>query len=335
MAGIRAIANDQADVTAACDPRADVLQDFCERYGIPNRFASAEEMFASGEVEVALVLTPPAVRDEIIEPAFARGVHLLIEKPFAESAARAVEYVRAADAAGVRLAVGQNFRWFPEHQWLKAQLADPALGPLRYLEHRSFQDRPQPPDQWRARESRLEMAIFSVHLIDRLQWLAEKPPVAVSAVTRKDEAAGLPGEQFTCLIVQFADGLVGHMTSSWLAKGLPTNDMRVDCDNGSVAVRRPGPMAGDAEGRFQLRGGPVRCERFPDPEDARHGPRTYGHSLRAFLTALDAGVDAPHSGRDNLRTMGIMDAAYWSASRGGELVAVREVLGGYDLGGSS
>lgn len=331
MSGFRSVVGDRAVVAAACDPRRDVLHAYCDRYGIPNRFPDAASMVASGEVDVLVVLTPPAIRDEVIDPALEAGVHLLIEKPFAETAERALGYVEAAERGGVHLAVGQNFRWFPEHQWMKRQLDGAGLGRLQYLEARSFQDRPQPAGVWRAEEQRLEMAIFSIHLIDRLQWMAGAAPEAVSAVTRRDESTDLRGEQFTSLIVQFEGGLVGHMTSNWMSRALPINDMRADCELGSVAVERPGPMAGDAAGRVALRGAGPTVERFPDPSDDRHGPRTYGHSLLAFLESIDAGVEAPHSGRDNLRTMGIMDAAYASAARGGALVEVAEVLGGHRL----
>ena len=55
--------------------------------------------------------------------------------------------------------------------------------------------------------------------------------------------------------------------------------------------------------------------------------RCHGHSLGGLLTAVDEDREAVHSDRDNLKTMGIMDAAYLSAERGGALVAVGEALG--------
>jgi len=326
VAGYRAVLGPRAQVVAACDPRADVLADFCDRYGVPGRFPDATAMLAGADLDVLVLLTPPQVREEVLDPAFAAGVHVLVEKPFGPDAVRAAGYVTAAERAGVHLAVGQNFRWFPEHQWMHQQLADPGLGALRSLEARTFQDRPQSPGVWRAAQHRLEMAIFSVHLIDRLQWMAAAAPLAVSALTRRDESGDLPGEQSTHLLVQFEGGVVASMTSTWMARGLPESTMRADLVGGSVAVHRAGPMAGDATGEVQLRGGEVVRASFPDRDDPPHGPRTYGHGLGALLDAVEGGYEAPHSGRDNLATMGIMDAAYLSASRGGALVEVAEVL---------
>lgn len=327
LEGYHSVLGERVKVVAACDPRHDVLSAFANQYSIPGRYDSASSMIDSADLDIVVMLTPPAVRDEVIYPAIARGVNLLIEKPFATSGAKAVEYVAAAEAGGIQLAVSQNFRWFPEQQWLKRRLSASDVGALTYLEARSFQDRPQAPDQWRAAESKLEMAIFSVHLIDRVQWIAPGAPVTVSAVTRRPAESPLPGEQFTSLTVQFDDDMVANMTSSWMSKTLPVNDMRVDSVTGSAVVRRTHPMRGDAYATAKFGNDYVESEIFPELESDLNGTRSYGFSLLAFVDALEAGVSAPHSGRDNLRTMGIMEAAYLSAKRGGDTVSVMEALG--------
>jgi D-apiose dehydrogenase len=321
----RKVADELVDVVAACDPREDVLEEFADRHGIPRRFASAGDLIASGEIDALVLLTPPSVRDEIIFPSIERGIQLLIEKPFGTTGANAVRYTEAAEAGGITLAVGQNFRWFPEYQWLSERLGRADTGAISYLEARSFQNRPQAPDVWRARERKLEMAIYSVHLIDRLQWIAGSAPVAVSAMTRRAPGSELPGEQFSSLLIEFADGFVGHMTSTWLSKGLYVNDFRVDTSTGSAHVRRDLPMHGDATAVAEF-GGEREESVFADSEENPHGTLSYGYSMREFALALREGRQPIHSGRDNLKTMGIMEAAYLSAARGGAPVSLGEAL---------
>lgn len=336
-AGIAAACARRAEVVAVCDPDRAAREAFAAEHPGVEPFAAVEDLLdRAGDgagVDVLLVLTPPAVRDEVVDPALERGVALLVEKPFAGSGAHAADLVRRAESAGVPLAVSQNFRWYPEQQWLAGLLRAGELGPVHLLEHRSFQDRPQALGVWRAAEQRLEMAIFSVHLIDRLQWLAPGAPRTVSALTRRDPASGLPGEQLAALLVSFDHGLVATTTSSWRARGLPTQELRADGERGSARTSREHPMAGPALGELQLRGGEVLREAFDDDGPVTRAHLSYGCSTAALLDALDAGVDAPHSGRDNLRTMGIMDAAYLSASRGGAAVDVEEALGGEVLAG--
>lgn len=324
-AGIRAVAGDLAEVVAACDPREDALAEFCDRHGVPARFATAGELVRSGEVDVVALLTPPAVRDEVLDPAFERGLHVLVEKPFATSGARAVRYVAEAEQAGVTLAVGQNFRWFPEHVWLHERTARPDAGEPTYLEARSFQDRRQEPGVWRARESRLEMAIYSIHLIDRLRWHARRAPVSVSALTRRAPGSDLPGEQLSTMVVAFEGDLVGHLTSTWLARGLPVQELRVDTTTGSFVAAREQPMAGEAVGRAEVAGAAEEVA-FPDDGPVTHAVASYGSSWRELALAVREGREPAHSGRDNLATMGIMEAAYLSAARGGAAVTVAEAL---------
>jgi D-apiose dehydrogenase len=323
-AGYRAVAADELVVTAVCDPRDAVAADFAERWRVPGVFRSVGDVIASGTVDALAVLTPPAIRDEILLPAMEAGIHLLVEKPFAPTARDAARYVDAADRAGVTLSVSQNFRWFPEYRWLADRLRRPDAGRVEYLEARSFQDRPQQPGVWRAEETRLEMAIYSVHLIDRLQWLAPGDPVTVSAVTRPGHSAEVPGEQFSALTVEFDDGAVARMTSSWKSLRLPVQEARVDTDAGSALVTREQPMAGPSRGVAQFGDEPDSAA-FEDDPDASDMIRSYGGSGLEFARAVAEGRDSEHSGRDNLRTMGIMDAAYLSAARGGAPVDLRAV----------
>lgn len=323
MAAYREVLGERCEVTAACDLRDDVLADFCERYAVPHRFSTAQAMISSGTIDVVVALTPPAVRDEIIDPAIEHGVHLFVEKPFGEDAQRCVGYVKDAASAGCLIAVNQD-RWFPEVESTYEVLRDGRLGTTRYVNHDHFQNRPQRPGVWRAAEKRLEMAIFSTHVIDRIQWLAQKNPLTVSAVTRRDPHGDLEGEQFSALLIQFEDGLVATMTSSWLSKSLSESRLRVDADEGSITVTRPHMLMGDARWSMCREGEDTVSKLFLDDG---HFTRCFGRALGELLDGIDEDREPANSGRDNLKTMGIMDAAYLSAERGGEQVAVEEVLG--------
>lgn len=326
LSGYRSVLGELGTVTAACDPRESVLADFAAKWSIPRTFATAGELIDSGEVDVLALLTPPAVRDEVIYPALERGVALLVEKPFGTSGRNAVRYVDAARHAAVPLAVGQNFRWFPEHVRLREEVHSGAIGEVEYIDARCFQDREQKPGVWRAEERKLEMAIFSVHIIDRIQALTSAEPEIVTAVTRRGTDTEIAGEQFTTLIVQFDDGSVGQMTSSWKSRGLPGNVLRVDGKLGSASAERVGPMSGPAGLSVQRRGEQVHQEAFPDDPQDPVAPKTYGYGMKELLMAMAEGREPVHSGRDNLRTMGIMEAAYLSAERAGAPVTTAEAL---------
>jgi len=121
--------------------------------------------------------------------------------------------------------------------------------------------------------------------------------------------------------------MVADMVSSWMSIRLPRNDLRVDTETGSAAVSRMHPMSGEATGAAHFGASAPEHLHFQDSENDSQSSKSYGGSMHAFAHAVRTGHPAPHSGRDNLRTMGIMEAAYLSADRGGAPVHIEEVLG--------
>jgi predicted dehydrogenase len=320
LAGYRAVAAELGEVVAGCDPNRETLDAFCDRYGLAHRFTSPRDLIASGEVDVIGLLTPPVVRAEVIYPALERGISVLVEKPFAESLADAGAFVRAAERGPARLAVNQQLRFMPDVLLARDLIAAGELGELRLVTHDQLQNRTRTRG-WRKDEARLEISIFSIHLLDRVRWLVGRPPEAATAVTRRwsDEVRG---ETFTALTVQFQGGAVGTMVSSWHALALPECRLRIDGTAGSFLSVKREVLADGCQATVQRPG------QEPTVHDCSR-PSAFescmGESMRRLLAAIDAGEEPVHSGRDNLATMAIVDAAYLSASRGGERVELAEL----------
>ena len=66
--GYRAIAGDICEIVAGCDVNRENLDKYCEKYNVPLKFTDPKELIDSGEVDVIALLTPPAVREEVIFP---------------------------------------------------------------------------------------------------------------------------------------------------------------------------------------------------------------------------------------------------------------------------
>ncbi len=321
--GYAGVVGDRVCVTAGCDPDGDRLTAFCDRWAVPHRFDSPEALLGSGEVDAIVLLTPPAVRAEYILPALERDIHVLVEKPFGNSVSECRQYVDAAEASGATLAVSQNLRFYPDIEWAQRTVAAGRLGELTYICHDHHQWRTST-SGWRAEEQRLEIAIFSIHILDRIRWVAGLAPERVSCVTRKGFLAGAPrGEMFTDLRIEFAGGAVGRMTSSWYGRP-PQCLLRVDGKAGSLVTDRRSATAEGASGVLALGEGKPETRSFQ-----REGASTlaFGYSMQHFIDAIEAGAEPIHSGRDNLQTMAIVDAAYLSAERAGAPVETAEVMG--------
>jgi predicted dehydrogenase len=321
--GYRAIAGDMCDVVAGCDPDESRLESFCDRYGVAHRFGAAQELLDSGEADVISLLTPPAVRAEAIFPAAERGIHMLVEKPFAENMSDALAFVEAAERGSASLAVNQSLRFMPDVLAAREIIAAGQIGDVRVIAHDHFQNRTRT-EGWRKDEERLEISIFSIHVLDRVRWLCGKRPEAVSAATRHwDE--NVRGETFTALTIQFQCGAVGNMVSSWHAAGIPECRLRVDGTAGSILSQKEAVLSDEAT---------LTVHRLGEEAERREillenaGTMNMGESMACLLSATEGGEQPHHSGRDNLQTMAIVDAAYLSASRGGARVEITEVWAG-------
>lgn len=321
FAGYQAVLGDRAKVVAGCDPNKETLDAYCDERNISLRFTDSRSLLDSGEVDVIVLLTPPEVRAEYIYPALEQGLHVLVEKPFGNTYAECLGYVEAAERSRATLAVSQNLRFYPDIEWAHDTVSRGELGELTFIAHDHFQWRMQTKG-WRREQERLEIAIFSIHILDRIRWIAGLAPDRMSAVTRKSWQEDAPrGEVFTDLRIEFENGALGRMTSSWYARE-EENKLRVDGKSASLVTSRTSATASDACGSMTYQDGQSRTESF-FREDA--GQKAFGYSLKHLLDAIDGGREPIHSGRDNLQTMTIVDGAYLSAKRSGEPVTAEEV----------
>lgn len=318
--GYRAVAHDLGTVVAGCDPNTETLNKFSDQYELPHRFDNTKDLIESGEVNVIALLTPPAVRADVIFPAIEKGIHILVEKPFAENLADAESFVQAAEQAGTVLAVNQQLRFMPDVIALRDIIESDEIGSPRVITHDQFQNRTQF-GGWRTQEQRLEISIFSIHLLDRIRSLMGKSPTAVSAVTRAWSSFA-KGETLTALTIQFEDECVGTMVSNWHALTQTECRLRVDGTKGSAQSLKGLVVHDPATLTVQSLNGDLRTI---DCSEENAFVNAMGKSMNHLLHAARMGTQPPHNGRDNLETMQIVDAAYLSAERGGALVTIEEV----------
>lgn len=118
-------------VTAVADPAAARARALADKWGIPDRFTDAADLI--GKVDVAHVLVPPNLHRRVAEPLLQGGLHVLLEKPMAETPADCAGLQQAAAEAGVALGVNQNFVFHPAQRELQAAIRANRIGPVRHV----------------------------------------------------------------------------------------------------------------------------------------------------------------------------------------------------------
>jgi predicted dehydrogenase len=108
--------------------------------GLPRSYASLDEVLADPAVQVVHVTSPNELHHAQAKAILAAGRHVVCEKPLAMTSAESAELVALARASGLVNAVNFNIRWYPLNQHVRAMVAGGALGDVRLVTGRYFQD---------------------------------------------------------------------------------------------------------------------------------------------------------------------------------------------------
>lgn len=94
-------------------------------------YADYHDLLAIDELEAVVIAVPQKHRPAIVLDAFAAGLHVLSEKPISNVPAVAADLARAADAAGLKMAMVHNYHFLPEFRQIKQLLTDGLIGDIR------------------------------------------------------------------------------------------------------------------------------------------------------------------------------------------------------------
>lgn len=120
-----------------------------------------------------VLATPTATHAPLTEAAAARGWHVLVEKPLADSLDAADRMIAAAEAAGVRVLVGHHRRHHPRVVRLREILADGRLGAPVAASLMWLMRKPDAyfAPAWRQGREGAPVLQNLIHEVDTLRWL--------------------------------------------------------------------------------------------------------------------------------------------------------------------
>lgn len=302
------------------------------RHQIPRAYEDHRALLADKAVEVVDIAVPPdiqlsVVRD-VVKHKHIRGI--LAQKPLGADYKQAVEVVNICKKAGVTLAVNQNMRYDQSIRACRSllergYLGDPILATIdmRAIPHWM---------PWQQRQGWVTLRIMSIHHLDTFRYLFGDPQ-RIFASIRPDPRTKFKHTDGICLyILEYADGM---RASSW--------------DDVWTGPAKEG-AAGDigihwrVEGTDGLARGTIGWPSYPaktpstldfstiHQPDCWFSPRwkevwfpdAFVGPMAQLLVALETTTEPEISGRDNLGTMALVEAAYLSAKEH-RAVEIREI----------
>ena len=292
-----------------------------QNHAIGRVYDSYDDLLDDASLEVLDIAVRPTAQAELIQRACQRGTvkGILAQKPLAMNYREALETVLACEEAGIVLAVNQNMRFDQSVRAAKTLLDRGVLGEpvfatidMRGIPHWM---------PWHQELRGLTLRVMSIHHLDAFRyWFGE--PASIYCSVRTDPRTSFPHSDGICTyILEYASGLrCVAIDDTWTGparEGCPPDlriQWRVEGLEG-LAIGDLGwckdPYTTPSSLRYAARGDldfhrPVWTESwFPD---------AFVGTMAQLLVALETGTPPVISGRDNLKTLALVDAAYVSAA---------------------
>jgi predicted dehydrogenase len=301
----------------------DRAEEAARRHSIPKVYDSFDQLLDDPSIEVLDIAVSPNAQLGLIKAACARGTAkgILAQKPLGMNLAEAQEAVAACEKASIVLAVNQNMRYDHSVRAAKTLLGNGRIGEpvLATIEMRGIPHWME----WHKALGWLTLRIMSIHHLDCFRyWFGE--PAGIYCSVRTDPRTTFPHSDGICAyILDYPSGLrCVAIDDTWtgpVKEGCPSDlyvRWRIEGVNG-LAMGELGwckePYTTPSTIRYASRGD----SHFQSPTWAESWfPDAFIGTMAQLLIALETGTEPAISGRDNLKTMALVEAAYASAAGG-------------------
>ena len=277
----------------------------------------------AGDFDLLVVATPNRTHVPYARAGLRAGLHVVVDKPFAATAAEGRAVIEEARSVGRVLSVFQNRRWDGDFLTVRDLLERGALGTPFRFESRFERWRPAPRGGWKSASAAEDATglVYDLgsHLID--QALQLFGPVATVYAEEDRRRAGAPVVDDATLALTHVSGVRSHLeVSSIVADAAPR--FRVLGDDATFtkfgldvqeSALRAGARPGDPGYGEEPRASWGRVARGADVSVVETKRGAYERFYEGIVSAI-AGSAPPVDPRDAVAGLEIIEAANLSAA---------------------
>lgn len=307
-----------AEIVALCDADAGRLQAAGRDFGIERLYGDAAMLLNSERLDFVDIATTAPSHRALVEMAAAAGVAAICQKPFALTMADALAMVSACERVGVPLMVHENFRWQAAIQAAGRALRYGKIGKPFWgrVSFRSAFDvfSGQP---YLAQNERFIVEDLGIHVLDIARFLFGDVARLSATIARVNPQ--ISGEDVATMLLSHESGVTSVVDCSYASR-LPQElfpQTLVEVDGAEGTLR----LSADYRLQIHTRSG-TRTEiavpqSFPWSSAPWEAIQESVVSIQThWVDCLHRGVEPATSGRDNLKTLQLVEATYESARLG-------------------
>jgi len=305
-----------ASIVALCDRDRNRLAIAGDPFEIASRYSDAEAMLGREKLDFVDIATTVSSHRPLVEMAARHGVAVICQKPFASSMADANAMVAACRDADVPLMVHENFRWQSAIQTLGAILESGEIGAPFWgrVSFRSAYDvfSGQP---YLAEGEHFIIEDLGIHILDVARFLFGDV-ASVTARTRRVNPA-IRGEDVATILLDHENKVTSVVDCSYAThlavEPFPETLVEVDGSEGSLRLDQGyGLVVTSKSGSYRRDLSPPL---LPWASRPWHNIQESVQAIQQhWVDCLRSGREPATSGRDNLKTLDLVEAAYRSAS---------------------
>jgi predicted dehydrogenase len=173
-------------VTAVAEINKNRLNTIADKFNIPERYSSYQDLFEKSEAEAVIIATPTSTHKEITIAALQSKKDVLVEKPLARTYEEAKPIVEAARKNKRKIMVGMNLRYRPDAMILRSLIKSGEIGSPLYVKCGWIRTQSSLGKWFTKREESGGGVIIDlgILLLDLSLWLLDYPPVSTVSTQR-------------------------------------------------------------------------------------------------------------------------------------------------------
>jgi UDP-N-acetyl-2-amino-2-deoxyglucuronate dehydrogenase len=310
--------NDSLELVAVCDNNPIALEKATQESGVSG-YSNLDKLLKNTELELAAICTPSGLHAQQVIQCAQAGCHVMTEKPMATRWKDGLEMVKACDDAGVHLFVVKQNRRNATIQLLKKAIDKGRFGKMYMVHINVFWTRPQAyydSAKWRGTWEFDGGALMNQasHYVDLLDWLIG-PVESVQAMTGT-LVRNIEVEDTAVMNIRWRSGALGSMSVTMLT--YPKNlegSITIIGEKGTVRV---GGVAVNEIQHWEFAEPDEDDKKIHDASYETTSVYGFGHPLyyENVIKTLRGESDAETDGREGLRSLELLIAAYLSARDG-------------------
>lgn len=316
-----------ASIAAICDTDAKRLRTVGEQFLIARRYDDAEALFADGGFDFVDIATTVPSHLPLVIMAAKYKVPVICQKPFARNINDAKAMVLACERAGVPLMIHENFRWQSPIQAVRniidsGEIGDPFWGRFSFRSaYDVFSGQP-----YLAEGERFIIEDLGIHTLDIARFIMGDVK-AITARTKRINPA-IRGEDVATMLLDHVNGTTSVVDCSYATHQstdpFPETVLEIDGRSGSIRLHQGYKL--EIVNQRESRAIDVSPSLLPWASRPWHNIQESVLAIQNHWTECLVNQQEPAtSGRDNLQTFGLVEAAYQSAASG-SVVVLDDVL---------